>query len=215
MIQAFIYVYPHPHEPGKYLYVGQENKEGKRDKDHRAGRTSFSRRFKRDFPGVDLPRPIRRQVSAPDSLTLNEEETIDMFRYHTWRGYLGGMNLIFPGSIDYEHLGRTYGHIGGHIAVERGHIQALGRSGVGGRIGGPIQGRKHAENKTGVCGRTPEQISEHAYMGGCISGRKAVESGQIQALGRSGITNCLRWNIRRGKSCVCGKHSQHQEQKAA
>ena len=293
MIRAFLYVYPHPHDPGKFLYVGQERTEGKRDKLHRAGKTSFGRRFLRGFPGVELPQPIRREVLMLDTLVLNEEETIDMFRFHTWRGYPGGMNLLFPGSIDYQVMGKIGGPIGGRISgciqgrkrVESGQIFTIATP-----EGSSKGGRKTLENKTGIHGRTPEQMTEdrrisgriavesghlaslrtpeHQAKAGCISGRKAsesghldrirelpqtkkaarisghiqglknVESGQLASLrtsehqaiaGRIGgrkarenktgifapgydwskgarIVSCLRWRIRRGKSCSCGRH---------
>lgn len=49
-------------------------------------------------------------------------------------------------------------------------------------------------------------------IGGKIQGQKNVKSGLLlRAAGLGGkvqapITNCLRWNIRRGKPCTCGKH---------
>lgn len=45
------------------------------------------------------------------------------------------------------------------------------RLGAGGRIGGRIGGRTNALNKTGVCGRTPEQMTTDGRKGGRIGGR--------------------------------------------
>lgn len=109
-----LYVYPHPFEPGKYLYVGQGPK---RDSQHRRGKSSFGRRFYKAFLGVQLPEPKRWTVEVKDGFELNEEETIAMFRYHTWRGYDGGMNVTFPGSDDYKNWAR----IAGQMNVESGH----------------------------------------------------------------------------------------------
>ena len=89
-----LYRYPHPYDATKFIYCGQGEK---RHNVHRSGVSSFGRRFKKLFPGIELPQPIREVVDVQDQLELNELETIWMFRYHTWRG-LGGMNIVFPGS---------------------------------------------------------------------------------------------------------------------
>ena len=94
-----LYRYPHPTEPGKFLYVGQGLK---RDSIHRRGATSFGRRFKKLFPDIELPQPTREIVEVENQLELNELETIWMFQYHTWHGYEGGMNLRFPEDFDYR-----------------------------------------------------------------------------------------------------------------
>lgn len=85
----------------------------------------------------------------------------------------------------------------------KARMTALGHSGAGGRVVGPVTGRKHKEYKTGVCGRSPEKMRADGIIGGRISGhrnkenrigifapenyglggRKNVESGHIQALG--------------------------------
>ena len=59
-------------------------------------RKGLAEDFKRDFPGIELPQPIRETVEVADRLELNELETVWMFRYHTWRGYEGGMNSHSP-----------------------------------------------------------------------------------------------------------------------
>ena len=96
---GYLYRYPHPLLSGVWIYSGQGKS---RDKNHRSGRSSFGRRFRQRFPGVELPRPILEAVEVRSQLELNEEETIWMFRYHTWCGYEDGMNLTFPGSDDYK-----------------------------------------------------------------------------------------------------------------
>ena len=93
-----------------------------------------------------------------------------MFRYHTWRGYAGGMNVLFPGSQDYKNLGK----LGGRVNSESGQIQALAKSGIG--------GRKSRELRVGVF--SPNfNLSEAGKKAGQI----AVEKGQIQALGREAV----------------------------
>jgi hypothetical protein len=202
-----LYRYQHPNDPTKFIYVGQGPK---RDKEHRSGKSSFGRRFKKLFPDDILPEPIKEQIEVYSTSELNEEETIWMFRYHTWWGYPDGMNLGLPGSSDYKNIGK----IAGQMAVESGQVQSLGKK----------QGRKNVENGHLASIRTPENISkgtrrrneiygnpstpESCARAGRIGGRKHVESGHIQALGKiqGYIICCLRWNIRRGKPCTCGKH---------
>ena len=328
-----LYRYPHPYDPTKFLYVGQG---ANRDKEHRQGKSSFGRRFKKNFPDVELPHPVSEEVEVIDGQHLNSMETAWMVLYHTLLRE-GGMNLLLPGSTDYKNLGhiggrwavesghlaklrtsehqakagRAGGHIGGRIAgrkniesghlarmwelpqtkaarsangriqgrkavesgqldrirelpqtkaaqrancriqgrkafesgqlasitthescvkggiaagrisVESGHIAALGRSGVGGRAGGPTSGRKHVENRTGIFAMTPEQKSaagrKGGRIGGLASGLIAVQSGQIasiQVIG-SRTGSCMRWKISRGKPCVCGRHESQQAAQAA
>ena len=189
---GYIYRYPHPTEVGKFLYVGQGKK---RDKDHRSGRSSFGRRFKRDFPGVELPQPIREVVEVENQLELNELETIWMFQYHTWRDYESGMNITLPGSQDYKNASklallsttpmqrRERSRLAGLKAVKTGqffricHLGGLatndstnGRKGNGGRISGRIS----AESGNLAKARlkiTPEMAS--------ANGRRQVENGTL------------------------------------
>ncbi len=300
-MKGTLYRYPHPQDPTRFIYVGQGPK---RDNEHRSGRSSFGRRFKVDFLGAELPQPIREQIEVSNQLELNEEETIWMFRFHTWRGYFGGMNLTLPGLQDYKQItalagaasvksgkgifavnydkgkgGRAGGKIAGRIAVKSGRIKTLATP-ESLRKGGQIQGRNNVENghivKIHSLPQSKKAYSENGLRNGPIQGRKNVQSGQldqirnlpqtklaqsavgkingrrnvesgqvielgrknvesghIQALGRkygrkygreaveSGkgifapnydrgkggrIANCLRWNIRRNKPCICGKH---------
>jgi hypothetical protein len=208
-----LYRYPHPHDPTRFIYVGQG---AKRDQQHRLGKAGFGKRFKKLFPGVELTQPIRETVEVENYLELNELETIWMFQYHTWRGYPDGMNLTFPGSDDYKVIGR----IAGCIAVESGRIQMLGRiqgrknvesgqlasiasmgSHIGGRIGGRatvashgsqmgnggrIQGRKNVESGQLARIRELPQSKEAQCTAGRISGRKNVESGHLRRISSAG-----------------------------
>src|SRR5258708_21051606 len=81
-----IYRYPHPSDAGKWLYTGQAVNPARRDKEHRRGKEGFGRRFKKMFPGVELPQPDFQEVEVKDYLEANEEETIAIFRHHTWHG---------------------------------------------------------------------------------------------------------------------------------
>jgi hypothetical protein len=200
-----LYRYPHPHDPTRFIYVGQG---AKRDPQHRLGKEGFGCRFKKQFPGVELPQPIRESVEVENYIELNELETIWMFQYHTWRGYEGGMNLTFPGSDDYKIMGSLGGPIGGRIGGRATNESTNGRKGNGGRIGGrvqgPIQGRKNVENghlasirtpenqakggrkniESGHLAsiRTPENCAKGGRIAGRVNGRKAVESGQLASL---------------------------------
>jgi hypothetical protein len=60
-----LYRYPHPLDPTRFIYVGQG---AKRDVDHRRGSKEFGKRFKKKFPGIELPQPIREQVEVKDLL---------------------------------------------------------------------------------------------------------------------------------------------------
>lgn len=113
-MKGYIYRYTHPQDPTRFIYVGQGKR---RHAAHRAGRSSFGRRFKVLFPGIQLLPPVVEEVEVNDRFRLNELETIAMFRFHSWRGYAGGMNLTIPGSADYLRLGR--------IAVETGSLERI------------------------------------------------------------------------------------------
>jgi hypothetical protein len=182
-----LYRYPHPCDQTKFIYCGQG---AKRDAKHRYGRSSFGRRFKKLFPDVDLPQPIREQVEVSGQLELNELETIWMFRFHTWRGYPDGMNLTLPGSDDYKAMANLGASLGGKSQSREAKV-------IGGRIQGSIQGRKNVESgqiqslgriygrievKSGLLERI--RTPEHQSKAAAEAGRKALESGQIQALGR-------------------------------
>lgn len=62
--------------------------------------------------------------------------------------------------------------------------------------------------------KTREKLRKAGKIGGKIQGRKNVESGQLASIcslgGKIGgkAACCLRWNIRRGKPCSCGRHDE-------
>jgi len=159
-----LYRYPHPFDPTRFIYVGQGSK---RDKDHRVGRSSFGRRFKNKFTGVELPQPIREEIEVQNWIELNELETIWMFQYHTWRFYKDGMNLSLPGSQDYKNTRALV------------PLEALQR---GGSKGGKISGRANVENgHLDRIRKLPQTAATHIKQGALL-GRKAVESGLIKSL---------------------------------
>jgi hypothetical protein len=164
-----LYRYPHPHDPTRFIYVGQGPR---RDSEHRSGKEGFGKRFKKLFPADALPQPIREQVEVRDQLELNELETAWMFQYHTWCGYDGGMNLTFPGSADYKRLGMLGGSIGGRASgkknAENGHMSSLGR----------VHGGRYAHVLVEY------RTIEHQSQAGKLGGQKHVASGHIQSLGR-------------------------------
>lgn len=95
--------------------------------------------------------------------------------------------------------GRKGGSITGRMLKERGlgifgltREQHKSNSRLGGKKGGTISGRMNAENGHLAKLRTPEHQLKAARLGGLIGGK---------------VVCCLRWNIRRGKPCTCGKHS--------
>jgi hypothetical protein len=198
-----LYRYPHPLIEGRWIYVGQGPR---RHKDHRSGRSSFGRRFKKMFPGTDLPYPVREEIEVENALDLNEIETIQMFQYHTWRGYEGGMNLTFPGSKDYNSLGRIdspirvrNGRAQGLKNANNGHMSRLGKI-YGSRCGlinGPIFGRKNVENG---------HLDRIRPLAGNKGITAAIQRNPNHQLHAGNIGRCIRWNIKRGKSCVCGNH---------
>jgi hypothetical protein len=102
-MKATLYRYPHPFDSEKFIYCGQTTGKN-RDKRHRAGYDGFGRRFKKKFPGIELPSPIFETVEVTDHLELNWLEIEWMFRYRTWHGYADGMNISVPGSHDYKNI---------------------------------------------------------------------------------------------------------------
>ena len=170
-----LYRYPHPTLPDVWLYVGQGPN---RDQKHRSGMSSFGRRFKKRFPNVELPQPVRWEMEVSNALEKNEEETIAMFQYHTWWGYEGGMNVTLPGSADYKNMGTIGGRNqpreakakGGRIGGRIGSREAKAK---GGSKGGHTQGRKNVE-------------SGHLAKIASSGGRKAVETGHLARVSSRG-----------------------------
>jgi hypothetical protein len=119
-------------------------------------------------------------------------------------GRIGGPIAIRKISRDAKvRGGRKSGLIQGRRNAESGHMRALGLSGIGARIGGKISGP--------VLGRKNVESGHLAYIskkGGQVAGRKAAKSGQLARTASKGgcISTCKRWNIDRGKPCICGKH---------
>lgn len=173
-----LYRYPHPHDPTRFIYVGQG---ARRDAEHRAGRTSFGRRFSLRYPDVSLPFPVKEEIEISNQFELNEIETIWMFQYHTWKGYEDGMNLTFPGAKDYNDVGklaRTQEH-------QRKAFQALlFKNSKHQSEAGKKGGRKNVESgKFDVTRSLPQTKSAQRATGHRI-GLENVKSGQIQALGK-------------------------------
>jgi hypothetical protein len=209
-----LYRYPHPHDPTRFIYVGQGPN---RDKSHRLGSTSFGRRFKEIFPDDILPEPIKEKVEVFDQFDLNDLETIWMFRFHTWKGYPDGMNLTFPGFIDYKEIGSYQtreGRVLGNSKIPH-EARVLGgkrvyelhpefRKEVGSKSGKILfaTGR-------GLFGMTREARLKASSDGGKIGGRIAVESGHLariktketsqkgQQMGGDKSRH-VRWHINRG-----------------
>jgi hypothetical protein len=189
-----LYRYPHPHDPTRFIYVGQG---AKRDQPHRSGESSFGRRFKRDFPNIELSQPILEVFEIVDQDHLNVLETVWMFQYKTWHEYSGGMNLTFPGSADYASMGKVGGIAS---ALIPGHHSRAGKIGgrIGGKIGGKINGKLSVDNGRLASLRTPEHQAEAGRrcieihgnritpemcsMGGKIGGRLAWDSGQLSSV---------------------------------
>ena len=107
-------------------------------------------------------------------------------------------------------LAKRWGHMGGvisgRLAVESGRIQALGKSGIGGRRATELH-PDLASRRGHIGGRRTFELHGNPGTpeGRAKAGRKNLETGHIQRLAR--IANCLRWNINRGKECVCGTHN--------
>jgi hypothetical protein len=162
--------YPHPHDSTKFIYVGQGPK---RDKDHRNGRTSFGRRFKKIFPNEELPKPIMEQIEVDDQIGLNGEETIWMFRFHTWRGYGNGMNITLPGLQDY----RAFSRLAQLCWDKEARFQVQ-------RKGGLTSGRNAVKSGQMERMRNLPQSIEARRRNAIILGQKNRESGWAESLGK-------------------------------
>jgi hypothetical protein len=89
----------------------------------------------------------------------------------------------------------------GRLAVESGHLASIRShesSSRGGKTGGKIQGKINVESG---------HLARIQMVGALAGAKRNVELGLGLKLGKSGIGNCFRWNIRRNKSCTCGHHS--------
>ena len=151
-----------------------------------------------------------------------------------WRG-VGGRKTVELGVGVHSPEARARALMAARITGNINREKKLGIYGLtseqrvqAGHKGGTISGNNNKEKSVGYCGLTFEQRSEAGHKGGAISGpivgKRNVKSGlltRIQSIGgkiggrisgpangrkQAPITNCLRWNIRRGKPCICGRH---------
>lgn len=187
-----MYRYPHPTVLNNWLYVGQGVS---RDTRHRSGKTPFGKRYLKEFPGITLPLPVRWVEPAFNQAEANLAETVAMFKFHTWHGYLGGMNFVLPGSQDYRKMGNLQprevrvksGRRLGLENVKTGRLRAISR--LGG-LSVPLEVRSKLGKATSL-----KLTHEQRSRGGCNVSREDRVA-----------MHCKRWNINRGKPCICGKH---------
>jgi hypothetical protein len=198
-----LYRYPHPHDPTRFIYVGQGPN---RDKRHRLGNKGFGHRFKNKYPNDVLPEPIKEQIKVSCQLELNEEEIIWMFRFHTWRGYPDGQNLTLPGSQDYKKFRLFVPH---EALVRGGQTQGrrMAESGKLQQIGNLPQTKKGQSKNCRTIGLMMASVPGHLARIGRLGSREdKARAGRLGGSISGYIVCCLRWNIRRGKSCTCGTH---------
>ena len=113
------------------------------------------------------------RLKLPTTWKLNFEETIAIFRNHTWYAQ-GGTNLSIPSSHDYKQAAS----LAGRATVQSGALdktRALPQTKAAQRMYGRIVGLKYGGLSL---------TREHQSAAGRRGGLKAVESGQIQELGR-------------------------------
>lgn len=197
-MKVTIYRYSHPTEFGKWLYTGQTTNLKGRDARHRKGNEGFGRRFKKLFPGLELPQPDFREVEVNDHIEANIEETIAIFVNRTWRGQ-GGMNLTLPGSTNYARVASLGGlSIPHEVCVLNG--QRMGP--INGKISGPRNGRRAVESGQLSRARAkdlrtteeriqnlnrvrnlPQSVKARNDTGKAL-GKRNVETGRIHILGR-------------------------------
>lgn len=121
-------------------------------------------------------------------------------------GKIGGKTAVESGQL------ASVAGMGGRVAVESGQLARL-RTPEHQRKVAAASGRKAVESgrlthiatfesrsKAGKRNIESGHISKLGRKYGPVNGRKAVESGFMPKL------LCTRWNINRGKSCICGKH---------
>ena len=100
---------------------------------------------------------------------------------------------------DFYETARKNGKIQGRKNVTSGHLAKIAHLG----------GKKHVESGHLARLRTPEHQRNAGKLGGKIQGKRNAESDQWVRIQRMGakVANCSRWNISRGKPCVCGQHT--------
>ena len=195
-----LYRYPHPFTQGRWLYVGQG---AKRDSAHRSGQSSFGRRFKRLSPNT--PQPVRWQETASTRLDANLAETVTMPSMVP--EHPGGMNLTLPGSQDYKNAGYMGGVVQGQRNAANGQMSRISHSGALTQpreakvYGGRKASRIIKEKRAGIFSLTPSR------KGGKIGGRSLVRlKAGVHAPGMTARGRCKRWQVDRGKPCICGRH---------
>jgi hypothetical protein len=132
-------------------------------------------------------------------------QTVDAYLESCRRGgkTAGKMAVEQKKGIHSPEMRGVGGKIQGKIAVESGQLASI--RGMGGRI----SGKMNVESG---------HLARIRINGGKTQGRKNAESGHMARIQKMGlglgskiggkISTCLRWNIRRGKPCICGKHLQ-------
>jgi hypothetical protein len=149
-------------------------------------------------PTVELRliREVPRHESEDDisyNFHLKAAEALDIAKRKTYEED-GGLNQMSP---LIQAAGRSL------LDTELGRLGGL----AGGRKGGLISGRRSVENGHLARLRTPEHQSAAGRIGGRIGGPRGSRESKVCA-GQMGSQKglCQRWNINRGKPCVCGNH---------
>jgi len=187
--------------------------------------------------GCSVELRLIRKVPRPEGYSdsdfnfyLKACEALDIARTRTYVED-GGLNKISP-------LIQALGHL--MLETERGRLGARCQSREAKVRGGHKAGCQNVKNGHLDRIRTPKVCAMGGHISGCINGpiqgRKNIEDGSIQALGRSGAGGrisgrnnvkgghlmriatpltrakgsrmglCQRWNINREKPCTCGEH---------
>ena len=76
--------------------------------------------------------------------------------------------------------------LSGQITFDEAALEAMS---LGGKKGGKIAGNKAKENKTGICGLSPEELSEAGKKGGPIGGKKGGNKNKENKTGICGMTS--------------------------
>jgi hypothetical protein len=194
MYVGLIYGYPRLGSPGLYDYVGriEDLDLAERHGEHLEGNLRFDE-YLRSLPVPTYPVELIRVQHEDKSTWLFMMAWMEMemmFQHRTYRRQYpehGGWNFALPHPLCYSDMG----HIGGRNQPREVKIR-----------NGRVQGLKNAENKTGVCGRSPEKMSadgrkgnregkadggrncprDAKIRGGLKGGHKAIESGQLASL---------------------------------
>ncbi len=185
---------------------------------------------------LHLIREVPRPEGYSDSdfnFYLKACEAMDIASKRAYVEY-GGLNKISPliQALGHQILdserGRIGGRIGGHnqpreAKVKGGHNQPREAKVKGGRRGARAQpresrvrgGQTTKKSGTGIFAFGMQakggftQPKEAKILGGYAAGKVAVKSGQLAKVAPKGgrVSMCKRWQISRGKPCVCGEHT--------